>query len=228
MSTALAIAGVTAVLRDRLNDWLVEQDVASLIGSAVTVSVARPRPGGARGRHRAQPAQPLSVPGHAEPGLGQPQPAGARPDRARFRLTNAPLGLDLHYLISAYSGSDLHAEILLGYAVQLLHEAPVLTREMIRTRAQPGAEPGAAAGAGALADSGLADQVEQLRITPQLPQHRRDLQALDRDAVELPADRGLRRLGGADRGRAPGAARACPCCRGARSTRRRAATAASS
>ena len=42
MSTALAIAGVTAVLRDRLTDWLVEQDVASLIGSGVTVSVSAP------------------------------------------------------------------------------------------------------------------------------------------------------------------------------------------
>ncbi|MDB6144188.1 MAG: hypothetical protein JWP80_3232, partial [Pseudomonas sp.] len=42
MSTALAIAGVTAVLRDRLNDGLVNHNVAGLLGSSVTVSVRAP------------------------------------------------------------------------------------------------------------------------------------------------------------------------------------------
>ena len=165
MSNALAIAGVTAVIRDRLNDWLVEQDVASLIGSAVTVSVAAPdRVVGADGTEESQLNvflyQVTRNQGWANNGLPAHDPTG------RFRLSNAPLGLDLHYLISAYSGSDLHAEVLLGYAVQLMHEVPVITREMVRTALNPAQNPDLPPALSALADSGLADQVEQLRITP--------------------------------------------------------------
>lgn len=166
MSSALAIAGVTAVLRDRLNDWLVEQDVASLIGSAVVVSVAAPdRVVPADGTEQSQLNlflyQVTRNLGWANRNLPTHDPTG------RFRLTNAPLGLDLHYLISAYSGSDLHAEILLGYAVQFMHEVPVITREMVRTALNPAENPDLPPALSALADSGLADQLEQLRITPQ-------------------------------------------------------------
>ena len=42
MSTALAIAGVTAVLRDLLNDGLVNHNVSGVLGSSVTVSVLPP------------------------------------------------------------------------------------------------------------------------------------------------------------------------------------------
>lgn len=166
MSSALAIAGVTAVLRDRLNDWLIAEDVASLIGSAVTVSVDAPdRVVPSDGTEQSQ----INVflynvsrnLGWANNGLPAHDPTG------RFRRSNAPLGLDLHYLISAYSGSDLHAEILLGYAVQLMHEAPVITREMILSALNPAENPDLPPALSALADSGLADQVEQLRITPQ-------------------------------------------------------------
>ena len=42
MSTALAIAGVTQVLRDLLNDRFVNQNVAGQIGQSVTVSTMPP------------------------------------------------------------------------------------------------------------------------------------------------------------------------------------------
>jgi hypothetical protein len=63
----------------------------------------------------------------------------------------------------------LHAEILLGHAMQLLHENPVIPREAIRVALQP---PPDQAGTlppwlRALRDSGLQDQIEQLRITPE-------------------------------------------------------------
>jgi len=79
------------------------------------------------------------------------------------------LALDLYYLISAYSGGDLHAEILLGYAMQLMHEFPVITRGMLHTALTPSPDVGVALPPAlrALADCGLADQLEQLRITPQ-------------------------------------------------------------
>lgn len=168
MSTALAIAGVTAVLRDRLNDGLVNHNVAGLLGNTVTVSVRSP--------DRVMPADGAETSQlnlflyQVTPNLGWRNEGLPSHDASgRHRLSNPPLALDLHYLISAYSGGELHAEILLGYAMQLMHEFPVITREMIRIALNPSPDVGATLPPAlrALAECGLADQVEQLRITPQ-------------------------------------------------------------
>lgn len=168
MSTALAIAGVTAVLRDRLNDGLVNHNVAGLIGNTVTVTVMPPDRVVTSGGTEASGLnlflyQVTPNTGWRNEGLPARDPSG------RHRLSNPPLALDLHYLISAYSGGDLHAEILLGYAMQLMHEFPVLTREMIRTALNPSPDVGLdlPPALRALAECGLADQVEQIKITPQ-------------------------------------------------------------
>src|SRR4029077_11082294 len=42
MSSALAIAGVTAVLRDLLNDGLINHNISGVLGSTVTVSTLPP------------------------------------------------------------------------------------------------------------------------------------------------------------------------------------------
>ncbi len=168
MSNALAIAGVTAVLRDRLNDGLVNHNVTGVLGSTVTVSVDPP--------DRVVPTntsetsqlnlflyQVTPNQGWRNEGLPSHDASG------RHQLTNPPLALDLHFLISAYSAEDLHAEILLGYSMQLMHQFPVITREMIRTALNPPPDVGLdlPPALRALADCGLADQIEQLRITPQ-------------------------------------------------------------
>jgi hypothetical protein len=168
MSTALAIAGVTAVLRDRLNDAVVNHNVTGVIGSTVTVSVLPPdRVVPADGTESSQLNLFLY---NVTPNLGwRNEGLPAHDSSGRSRLSNPPLALDLHYLISAYSGGDLHAEILLGYAAQLMHEYPVITRAMIRTALNPSPDVGTdlPPALRALADCGLADQVESLRITPQ-------------------------------------------------------------
>ena len=168
MSTALAIAGVTAVLRDLLNDGLVNHNVAGVIGSTVTVSVLPPdRVVAANGNEASQ----LNLFLHqVTPNSGwRNEGLPARDDSGRQRLSNPPLALDLHYLLSAYSAADLHGEILLGYAMQLLHETPVLTRQAIATALSPSPDVGATLPPAlrALSECGLADQVEQLRITPE-------------------------------------------------------------
>ena len=79
------------------------------------------------------------------------------------RLTNPPLGLDLHYLLTAFGAEEFFAEALLGYGMQVLNETPVLTRDFIReTWAGPGLPPAEQA----LADSNLADQIELIKISP--------------------------------------------------------------
>lgn len=167
MSTALAIGGVTAVLRDRLNDGMVNHNVAGVVGSTVTVSVLPPdRVAAPDGSESSQLNLFLY---HVTPNLGwRNEGLPSRDATGRHRLSNPPLALDLHYLLSAYSGGDLHAEILLGYAMQLMHEFPVLTRDNIREALTPSPDAGSALPPAlrALAESGLADQMEQLKISP--------------------------------------------------------------
>lgn len=64
-----------------------------------------------------------------------------------------PLALNLNYLVTAYAESDneLIAQVLLGSAMAILHDHPLLGREEIRT---------------ALAQSELDGQVERIRLTP--------------------------------------------------------------
>jgi Pvc16 N-terminal domain len=80
------------------------------------------------------------------------------------RLATPPLALDLHYLLTAYAGGDTEAEALLGYAILMLHETPILARADIQTALSnvPHANPLWSA----LASTGLADQIEMIKVTP--------------------------------------------------------------
>ena len=167
MSTALAIAGVTAVLRDMLNDGLINHNISAAVGSTVSVTALAPdRIATAPGSENSQ----INLFMHqVTPNLGwRNERLPSRDASGTQRLSNPPLALDLHYLVSAYGAEDLHADILLGYAMQLLHENPVLSRDAIDTALSPSPDVGAVLPPAlrALADCGLADQVEHIRITP--------------------------------------------------------------
>jgi hypothetical protein len=168
VSSALAIAGVTAVLRDLLNDGVVNHNISGALGSSVTVSVLAPdRVVPANGTETSQINLFLYL---VTPNTGwRNEQLPSRDATGRVRLTNPPLALDLHYLLSVYSSGDLHAEILLGYAMQLLHEMPVITRDFIRTALNPSPNVGSALPPAlrALVDSGLEDQIELIKLTPQ-------------------------------------------------------------
>lgn len=167
MSTALAIAGVTAVLRDLLNDGLINHNVSGLLGSTVTVSALPPdRVVPVNGTERTQLNLFLHQVtfntgwrNHALP---------SRDGSGMQRLSNPPLALDLHYLLSAYSAEELGSEILLGYAMQLLHEVPVLDRRAITTALtpSPSVDTTLPPALRALAECGLADQLEQIKLVP--------------------------------------------------------------
>ena len=78
-------------------------------------------------------------------------------------IGRAPLALDLHYLLSAYSSGDYEAQMMLGIGMQALHEIPILFRQKIQdVFASPTTDVDKA-----LATSGLADQIELMKITPQ-------------------------------------------------------------
>ena len=155
MSSALAIAGVTATLRDLLNDGLINHNISGVLGSTVSISVVPPdRVVAANGTEASQINLFLH---RVTPNTGwRNEGLPSRDGSGRQRLANAPLALNLHYLLSAYSNGDLHAEILLGYAMQLLHETPVLTRQAIQMALSPSPDVGTALPPAlrALADSG--------------------------------------------------------------------------
>lgn len=167
MSNALAIAGVTAVLRDLLNDGLINHDISGVIGSTVVVSALPPdRVLPSDGSENSQLNIFLY---QVTPNLGWRNECLPSRDGRGQRLSNPPLALDLHYLLSAYGADDLHAEILLGYAMQLLHETPVLDRNAINVALTPSPNVGTdlPPALRSLESSGLADQLEQIKITPQ-------------------------------------------------------------
>jgi hypothetical protein len=168
MSTALAVAGVSAVLRDMLNDGFVNHNVSGIVGS--TVSVTTLPPDRVTGNGGTETTQLNLFLRQVTPNLSwRNECLPTRDGDGHTRLNNTPLALNLHYLLSAYGAADLHAEILLGYAMQLMHENPVLTRDEIRTALHPSPDVGPILPPAlrALADSGLEDQIEQLRITPE-------------------------------------------------------------
>ena len=166
MSSALAIAGVTAVLQRLIEDGLAEFPPVTVPGFTVT---------------SLPPNRVLTPPNGADhnqlnlflyqvtPNAGWRNTALPSRDDEGERRSNPPLALDLHYLLTAYGAERLNAEILLGCAMQALHESPFLTRDAVRTALSSSAAPGDPLGdmLRALGTSGLAEQIEQIKITHQ-------------------------------------------------------------
>jgi Pvc16 N-terminal domain len=166
VSSALALAGVSAVLQFYLANLY--SGLSALFGSTVTVSAKAPdivqdsfAGGGAECQVNLFLHQVTANAGWRNEQLPSVGPDG------RTRLSSPPLALDLHYLLTAYGSEDWQAEALLGFALLMLHENPVLTRHDISNAisklpindpSNPLSTP--------LGASGLADQIELLKITP--------------------------------------------------------------
>lgn len=157
MSNALAIAAVTAALKDLIGNGLLGLDLSS-IGS-VTVS-ALPPDRIATGQ--TEPNQLNLFLYQVTPNTGWRNHLLPARDASGTRIGNPPLALDLHYMLTAYGAQDLSAEALLGFAMQFLHETPMLSRAQLRTVLGPPSPP-----FGNLSALSLAEQIEWLKITPQ-------------------------------------------------------------
>ncbi len=159
MSRPLAIAAVTAVLKNFLENSLT--DISTPLGGNVTVSTeppdridtAAPSPD----RINLFLFQATENTGWRNYGLPTRNGNGER-------ISNPPLALDLSYLLTAYGSGPLHAEALLGYAMFVMHEMPVLTRNAIGALTLAPADAPLLAG---LKASELVDQIEQIKIAPQ-------------------------------------------------------------
>lgn len=166
MSSALAIAGVSAVLQFYLGNLYT--GLSALFGSTVKVSAKAPdivqesfAGGGVENQVNLflhQVTQNAAWRNQDLPSVG--------PD-GMTRLSNPSLALDLHYLLTVYGSEDWQAEALLGLALLMLHENPVLTRHDISNAISklPIVDPTNPLST-PLGTVGLADQIEMLKITP--------------------------------------------------------------
>ena len=130
MSSALAIAGVSAVLQFYLTNLYT--GLSALFGGTVTVSAKAPdilQEAFGAGATENQINLFLHQVTHNQGWRNDRQPSvGAD---GRTRIANPPLALDLHYLLTAYGSENWQAEALLGFALLMLHENPILTRNDI-------------------------------------------------------------------------------------------------
>src|SRR5262245_49917777 len=100
MSNALAIAGVTAVVRDLLDSGLIDHQITDAMGQGVTVSALAPdliRIEGADARPQLNVF--LHQVTHNAAWRNVDLPSRGKNGE---RLRNPPLALDLHYLVTAY------------------------------------------------------------------------------------------------------------------------------
>lgn len=129
MSSALAIAATTFLLKDLLDNHLIAQGLTSSLGEVSVTALPPDRvPVGAEERSQLNlflyRITPCMLWRGSRIGDGS---ASGRAAPAPPRLT-----LDLHYLLAAYGEHDFHADLLLGVAMQVLHQTPVLTAATIQ------------------------------------------------------------------------------------------------
>ncbi|CAD5108374.1 DUF4255 domain-containing protein [Zestomonas carbonaria] len=161
MSTALGIAATAAVLQQLLQSGFAALKLEDVLGAnAVAVTCIPPEripADSAASQLNLFLYNQTRNPGWTNLDLPSRDSRGER-------IANPALALDLHFLIAAYGVADFHAEIMLGAAMQILHDTPGLGREAIREALMPA--PTKPNLPNQLQLAGLADQVEQLRITP--------------------------------------------------------------
>ena len=131
MSNGLAIAAVTAIFKNLLEDGLVQNAALSSMGNVLVTTL---------------PPDQISIGVDGQPQLNlflyqvsQNRNADlGNSDRSAHHLTGTeenalpPLAIDLHYVLTAYGNKDFQTEIMLGYVMQLMHQTPVLSNDRIR------------------------------------------------------------------------------------------------
>lgn len=164
MSTALAISAVSAVLQFYLANMFT--GTSSMFGGTVSLTAQAPDLVQSSFGTGTSAENQINLFLHqvtynaAWRNVGMPTLAAD----GVTRLSNPPLALDLHYLLTAYGSADWQAEGLLGYALMMFHENPVISRADVSYALNHLSTLNNLSTA--LKTSGLADQIEMIKITP--------------------------------------------------------------
>jgi Pvc16 N-terminal domain/IPT/TIG domain len=164
MSDYLAVGGVTAVLCSLLNTALTSGGPSSLLGSS-SPGVTALSPDLIKTGADEQPQVNIFM------YYASLNPAMRNLDLPSMnangnKLSNPPLAINLHYLVSAYGSHQFDPEILLGWAMQVFHETPVVSRAVIQD-ALTGLLAHVSPENQLVATSTLPNQLEHIRITPE-------------------------------------------------------------
>jgi Pvc16 N-terminal domain len=171
MSNGLAIAAITAVFKNLLEDGLVQNSALSSMGNVLVTTL---------------PPDQISIGVDDQPQLNlflyqvsqnRNVDLGGRDHSNIARQSspgddNPPLAINLHYLLTAYGNKDFQTEMLLGYVMQLMHQTPILSNDAIRAALNHVATTNRT---GLLSQaiestsvSALTKQLDQVTITPNL------------------------------------------------------------
>jgi hypothetical protein len=172
MSNVLSIAAVTAVLKALLENGLVSDPIAASVGDVIVTALPPDRIS-VEADERAQinlflyqVTQNRNVDWLSQEFRSKHSRMNGNP-----RSPTPPLALDLHYLLTAYGAKDFQAELLLGYAMHLLHKTPAITSDIIENALINASTTNTSSGfSQALASvsvSGLAEQIGQIKLTPE-------------------------------------------------------------
>jgi len=162
MSDYLAVGGVSAVLQWLLTNALTSGGPTSVLNSPQPVTAVSP--------------DLITTGAHEDPQINlfmyyvSLNPALRNLDLPSMnggggRLGNPPLALNLHYLVTAYGRKQFAAEIILAWAMKVLHDNPVVPSATIQTAL--GALVQSSAETTLIAKSTLPQQLEHIRITPE-------------------------------------------------------------
>ena len=136
MSGALAVAAATAVLVDLLENRLIQHEVANSIGAVAVTALPPDRITlGADERNSLN----LFLYRVSADTRWRRETASDREGTVR---SVPPLGLSLHYLLTAYGEHEYDAEILLGHGIQALHETARLDSAAIAAALVPTGDTG--------------------------------------------------------------------------------------
>jgi hypothetical protein len=158
MSSPLSIASVTSVIKSVLENGLVMHGATAVVGELAVTAMPPDRiTTGADERSQLNIYLYRITPNTAWRAIPSDatQANGARA---------VPLSLDLHYLLTAYGERDYHAETLLGSAMELLHQTPVLTHETIAPTLASLAE---RSGSGASVFADVIDSIDRITLSPE-------------------------------------------------------------
>ncbi|KCV83673.1 hypothetical protein ATO10_02895 [Actibacterium atlanticum] len=162
--TAMAIAAVTATLKQRLHSTL-DPIFSAALGTFSMTSKPLDTAIGETDKNQLNLYlwKVARNPAFENERLPAHSGAGGRVDHPR-------LALNLHYVLSATGTADLYAEILLGHGMQLLHETPFLRGSEITSALSATATAAGTAQLKTLYESvQMGDQIESVRITQSAP-----------------------------------------------------------
>lgn len=165
MSDYLAVAGVSAVLRSLLTSALPVNGPSAVLGASAGGITALSPDLIPTGTQKEQPQLNLFMyyislnPALRNFDLPSTNKQGDK-------LSNPPLALNLHYLVSAYGTEQFDPEVLLAWAMKIFHDTPVVPRQTIQ-QALDDLQTQTGAAAQLIAGSTLATQIEHIRITPE-------------------------------------------------------------